>query len=309
MDRFFNKLALTAKIEAVYGTDAAPTGAANAMLVTEVQFTPLEATEESRNLYRPYFGEQGSLLATEHVTISYKVELAGSGAAGTAPAWGPLIRACGMAETITEDTDVAYNPISSGFEAVSQYFYLDGVLHKFVGSRGNVKLSLTPQKIPYLEFSFMGLLGAISDTALPAVTLTGFIEAVLVSKANTPVFSLHGYSAIAESLSIDLGAKVEPRFLIGEESMKITDRKTTGTAVIVASSLADKDWVGIARARTKGALAIQHGTVAGNIVEIEAPKVQLGKPSYGQTQNVVNYSLPLTFTPDAGSDELTITVR
>lgn len=308
-DRFFNKLAVLAKIEETYGTDAVPTGAANAILAKNVQFTPLEADEVARDLYWPFLGAQGSLLAGEHVVMTYQVELAGSGAAGTAPSWGPLIRACGFAETITEDTDTVYTPVSSGFEAVSQYFNLDGVNHKFVGARGSVKASLVPKAIPTLEFSFQGLLGAVSDTALPEVTLTGFKDPLIVSKVNTPVFSLHGYSAIAESLEIDIGNQVEMRNLIGEDAVRIVNRQVTGSAVVVAASVAAKDWIAIARARTLGALAVQHGTVAGNIVEIDGAATQIGKPAYGQTQNIVNYTLPLTFVPAEGNDEISFTVR
>lgn len=309
MKRYFNQLAVTAKIEDTYGTDAAPTALANAMQITQVQFTPLEAEEVERDLYMPFLGDQGSLFAAEHVSMTYNVELAGSGTAGTAPAWGVLARAAGMAETITVDTDVVYNRISKNFEAVSKYMYLDGVLHKFFGARANAKLMIAPKKIPYIQLSFLGLIGQISDTALPDVTLDAFVEPLVVSKANTPVFTLHGYAAIAESLDIDFGNKVEPRMLVNSESVEITDSKMSGSAVVEASSLADKDWFSISRARTKGALAVQHGTVEGNIIEIDAPKVQIGKPAYGQSQNITNYTLPLRLTPDAGNDELTITVR
>lgn len=308
-ERHFNRLALLAKIETVYGTDPVPTGAANAMLVTDVNFTPLEATEEDRNLYLPWLGATPTLLGGQHVAMTYKVELAGAKVKGDAPAWGPLLRACGMAEVLTEDTDATYNFVSGSFEAVSQYFYLDGVLHKFIGARGNGKLTFTPQKIPYIEFSFLGLLGAVSDAELPTTDTDAFAEPLLVSKANTPVFSLHGYAGAFESLEIDFGNQVVPRLLINEDSIRITDRKVTGTAVPVATNIAGKDWLGIVQARTTGALAVQHGSVAGNIIELAAPKVQIGKPSYGQTDNIVNYSLPLTFIPDEGGDELTITVR
>ncbi|MNL80088.1 hypothetical protein D3C87_2068410 [compost metagenome] len=81
-----------------------------------------------------------------------------------------------------------------------------------------------------------------------------------------------------------------------------------GTAVVEAASLATVDWFAIAQAATKGALAVQHGTAAGNIVTFDAPKVQIGRLTQGSSQGIANYSLPLMLTPDAGNDELTITV-
>ena len=114
---------------------------------------------------------------------------------------------------------------------------------------------------------------------------------------------------MAESLKIDLGNTVTPRFLIGSKGMEITERKATGTAVVEAKSIATVDWFSAALNGTRGAMSLVHGTTDGNIVEVAAPAVQIGKPSQGQTNNIVNYSLPLNLCPQAGMDELSITVR
>lgn len=307
--RFWRKLAILAKIEVTYGTDVVPTGAANAMQMTEVSLTPLAGEEVARDLLLPYFGHQGVLMVGDYVELQGSVELAGAGAAGEVPAYGPLLRACSMAETIVEDTSVTYEPATDNPEAVSIYANLDGVNHKLLGARGTFTLNLTPKQIPRLVFTLRGLLGAIADTALPAVTLTGFKKPLPVSKVNTPGYSLHGFAAIAESFALDAGNTVETRNLIGEDSIQITNRQSTGTAVLEATTLATKDWFGIAQANTTGALDIQHGTVAGNIVDVLAPAVQIGRPTYGQSQGITNLTLPLMFTPSAGDDEFSIVVR
>lgn len=308
--RFERKTAILAKIEAEYGTDSVPAGAANAMLVTNCSLVPLEAEMKSRNLYQSFLGNQGELMAGEHVSLTFQVEMASSGAAGTAPAFGPLLRACALAETITVDTEVEYEPVSAAFESVSIYVNLDGVNHKLLGARGSVKLTLTPKEIPYLEFSFKGIYAAPTDTALPAQTLTGFVAPLIVNKTNTSVFSLHGFSAIGESLELDLGNDVQPQFKIGYEGIDIVDRTMTGTTVIEADLLAAKNWIGIAKARTRGALAVQHGGEAGNIVEIGCPAIEIGAPTYGVTQKLRTYSLPLRPCPTAaGNDEIVLTFR
>ena len=306
--RLYRKLAVLAKVETEYGTSANPTGAANAMLMTEVSIVPLAGEEVSRDLYRPFLGNQGVILVGNHVTFEGSVEIAGAGAAGTAPAYGPLLRGCGLSETITAATNVVYQPVSSGFEAVTLWVNLDGVNHALLGARGNVTLSLTPKQIPHFKFSFTGLLGPIADTALPAAVYTGFKTPVEVSKANTTL-SIHGYSAPGESLSIDLGNKVEPRFLIGAESIEIVDRRGTGTAVLEAAGLAAINWFDRAANRTRGALSAIHGTAPGNIVEISADAVEVGRPAYGQTQSITNVSLPLMLNSVATDDDIKITVR
>ncbi|TIU35994.1 MAG: hypothetical protein E5W28_09325, partial [Mesorhizobium sp.] len=150
--RFYRKLAVLAKIETVYGTDPTPTGAANAIQMTNATVNPLEGEQVSRDLMLPYLGMQGVILTGTYVKIDGEVEIAGAGAAGDAPAYGPLLRACGLAETITVGTDVQYDPVSSGFEAVTLYFNHDGVNHIALGSRGNVSFSLVPKQIPHYKF-------------------------------------------------------------------------------------------------------------------------------------------------------------
>jgi len=308
--RFWRKLALLAKIETVYGTDPTPTGSADAMLALDATFTPLEGQEVSRDLLTPWLGHQGVILTGLYGRLEFSIECAGAGAAGTAPAYGPLLRACGFAETVTEDTDVQYDPVSGTFESVTLWYNRDGVKHALVGCRGNVSIEFTPAGIPRWRFNFIGLHGAAAaDTALPIADYDAFVTPLPVSKANT-TFGLHGLTTgPTERVSIDLGNQVEPRMLINSEACIIADRRSSGSVVMEAVLLATKNWDAIARAHTAGTMALQHGTVAGNIVLIAAPKVQIGRWSEGQSQGIMNNTLPLMMLPDAGDDELKITVK
>ena len=306
--RRWRKLAILAAIETTYGTDAVPT-AANALIGTNVNFTPIEGDEVSRDLILPYLGNQGIVLAGTYGKLSFDIEVAGSGTPGDVPQYGVLTRACGMAETITADTSVKYTIVEDDVEAVTIYFESDGVRHVLLGCQGNWSVNLTPKQVPHFTFTMTGLLGTITDiSALTAVTTTGLVTPLVVSKANTTL-SLLGWSSVAESLALDLGNTVTPRFLIGDEKVLITDRKSTGTAVVEARSLATVNWFQAALERTRGALALTHGTTDGNIVEIACPAVEIGKVTQGQTDNISNYSLPLSPCPTNGLDELSITVR
>jgi len=306
--RYVRKLAVLAKIETTYADDALPTGAADAMLMTEVTLTPMAGGEESRELLLPYLGNQGVVLTGEHVILEGSIEVAGAGTAGDVPGYGAMLRACGLAETVTAGTSVEYTPISSGFEAATIYYNLDGVQHVMLGARGNVSVELTPQRIPRFRFRMIGMSGTITDKPLPTVDFAVFQTPVVVNKANTSL-SLHGFVGPTERISLDLGNSVEPRLLIGWESAEITDRKSSGSATIEAAKLAVKDWFEIARTRQRGALQLTHGKVAGNIVEFLAPAVEIGRPTQGSAQGVANYTTPLSLCPVDGNDELVISVK
>jgi len=252
MPRYVRKLAVLAKIETSYGVDAVPTGAANAMLMLDVNLTPMAGSEESRELVLPYMGNQGIFLTGDHAILEGSVEIAGAGAAGTVPKYGPLLRACGLSETIAAGVDVTYQPVSAGFEAISIYYNLDGVRHILLGARGTVTFELSPQKIPRVRFRFLGLSGTVADTALPVATVSAFVVPVIVNKTNSTL-SVHGVSAPAEALSFDLGNQVEPRLVIGYEAIEIVDRKVAGSVTMDAGLMATKNWFAIAKARTRGA--------------------------------------------------------
>ena len=94
------KRLILSKTESTYGTDSTPTGT-DALLVRELEITPIEADVVSRDLIRPYLGSSDQLLANARVSITFQVEMAGSGAGATAPRFSSLLKACGMAETTT----------------------------------------------------------------------------------------------------------------------------------------------------------------------------------------------------------------
>lgn len=306
--RKHNKLAMLHKRETTYGEDAAPV-AANALLGANVTITPIEGQEVSRDLLLPYLGNQGIVLAGIYGRVEFDLEIAGSGTVGEPPKIGSILRVAGMSETITPDQDVAYEIVEDAVESGSLYFISDKVQHVLLGGQANIAPSFTPSSIPRFRVTYLGLLGTITDVAaMPIVTNAGWTTPETVSKANTSM-SLHGWPSVAESLSVDLGNTLTPRFLIGDEKIMISDRKTTGTAVVEARSLAEVNWFDRALKRTRGELKLTHGKTAGNIVELTAPAVEVGKPSQGQTDGIINYSLPLSLCPIEGMDELKIVFK
>lgn len=128
-----------AKLEGTYGTDPTPTGAANAILVSNLQISPLQMTPVERGLIREWFGNSESIPGQIFGEVSFEVEIQGSGTAGTATAYGPLLQACGLVET-DGASDVQYDPTSSEalMKSVTIFFYRDGVLHEMNGARGSV---------------------------------------------------------------------------------------------------------------------------------------------------------------------------
>lgn len=311
------KRVILAKIESTYGTDASPTGSANAILVRNLDVTPLDAEIVSRDLVRPYFGNYDQLIAAQKVGVSFEVELQGSGTAGTAPAYGPLLRACGLSETISAGTKVEYSPVSASFESATIYVQVqqdttgDSPLHKITGCRGNVEFTLNAKSIPVARFTFTGLYNDVVDASAISATYTGFKTPLAVNEANTPTFSFFGYAAVASSFSLNLNNEVVYRNLINQQTVMLTDRKAAGSVVFDAPTIATKDFFSIAMGTTLGNMQIVHGTSAGSIVEFGATAtVDIANPSYGEADGIVQLSIPYVLVPtSAGNDEFKLTVR
>lgn len=312
-----NKVWLAAKVESTYGTDPVPTGAANSMLIGSLELKPIQGETVERNIIRPYFGAVQGLLVTSYATASFEVEIAASGTAGTAPQYSPLLKACGFSETIVATTSVTYAPITpttltDANTSATLYFNKGGIQHIMLGARGTVTFDMTAKKIPVMKFSFTGLLGTITDAALPTATYTAY-QPVPVNTANTvPTITLNGAfaSPIVETISFDVGNEVKYRNLIGAEMVIIGARKTKGSITIQAPTIATKDFFSASRTNAVGTLSVMHGTVAGNKVQISSatngfdPDV----PDYKSTDGVDMLQIPFTLLPIVGNDEFTITL-
>ncbi|WP_322895177.1 MULTISPECIES: hypothetical protein [unclassified Yoonia] len=301
-----NKIVL-AKIEAAYGVDPDPTGALNGVLATEVVLSPMEGSDVSRELETPYLGAQGTIVAELHRKLTLKVELVGSGTAGTAPAWGPLLRACGVAETIVAATSVTYNPVSDDHESITIYVWMDSTVYMLTGTRGTARLTFTAQGIPYLEFEFTGLFSPAAEEARDTPTLTAFQKPQLVTDRNTPTFTMAGEDFVMRSCMLDLANQVEARFLVNSEGILITDRADMIQTTVEAVPLTTFDPYTLAENQGTVPLVLGHGTLAGKIVTLNVPNAQMQRTQgLENAQNIIEWPLRLVPLPTAGDDQWTL---
>lgn len=78
---------------------------------------------------------------------------------------------------------------------------------------------------------------------------------------------------------------------------------------IESNTIAEKDFWTNVRDAVTGNFAITHGTTAGNIVDITAPKVQLTDPQYQDLNGISMTQYNLRLLPNAGNDEIRILSR
>jgi hypothetical protein len=297
---------LLAKLENSYGTNPTPAGG-DALKISSVDVSPLEVELVDRELITPYFGNTQKVISQRMVSVSFSVELAGSGVVGTPPAYGKILRACGFNQAISAGTSVTYSPVSSGFESVTMDFRADGTRHIVTGARGTVSLSAETGSIPTLDFEMMGLFNDPTDAALPAVTFGDQADPLVINAENTLDVLVHGYAGCLQSLSLDVGNNVVYRQLAGcSRQVILTDRKPEGSVSVEAPTIASKDYFAAVSAQALGEVSFVHGTTAGNIVTFTAPNCNLGSPAYGDSDGTILLELPFMPNPNTGNDEFTL---
>jgi len=302
------KSLVLAGIQAERGTAAVLDGTA-AMNVKNITSKPISTETAALDFIRPWLGNTQNLVTSWHQELDFEVALTGSGEVGKAPPWDPLIRACAFSVTVTDGTSVVYAPISTDPERVTIQYFLDGLRHQLVDAVGTVSLDLTPKNVPTLKFHFLGNYEPVQDAAPPAgIDFSSFITPQAVGADYTPEWSLHGYTGKLSAFSLDVANQLNYRNLIGGKGGELTDRKATGSATFELGTVASKDWWNATLTATLAPLTITHGTIAGSIVKIDSPSVQLSDPQYSDDNGIVMMQTTLTLVPKVGNDELVITL-
>lgn len=318
MSRYIRNTVILAKVETTPGTDSTPTGADNAMLVSNMSITPLDAQNINRDLVRGWFGGSEQLVGPNSVKCSFTVELAGSGTANTPPAWSALMQASGFAEAVlTTPNRVEFTPVSTALKTVTIYWYDDGVLHKLLGAMGNMKLSAKVGERPTMTFDFTGLDGGVTAAANATPTLSAWRTPVPMTKANVVDITLgctYATGAISggtvypsTGLELDLGNQVAFTPLLQTEEVDITQRDVTGSLQLELTAAQEVTLMGTVKANTTQGLGLTIGTTAGNKFIIFSPAVQLISPSKADINGKRMVGFSTRHLPgSSGNDELRI---
>ncbi len=315
MSRYIRNTVILAKPETTPGVDAVPTGALNAMLISDMNITPLDAQNIDRNNIKGYFGANEQLVGPASIKVGFTVELQGSGAASTPPAWGALLLGCAMAEGIlTTPGRVEYTPTSSGLKTLTIHYFDDGVLHKLVGAMGNCTLMAKVGERPALKFEFTGLDGGIVAATNAAGVFTAFKTPVAMTRANVVDITLGAtYAAgaltggnILPSTGIELmlGNTLNFTPLLSNETVDITNREVTGSFELDLTAAQEVQYMADVKANTLRSVALTIGLTTGLKVIIFAPAVQLLNPTKSELNGKRMNSYDLRLVPVAGNDEL-----
>lgn len=367
-----------------YGVDASPSSAGS-ILCGDIKLDPLVGDSVQRNIVRPAMGNNGSFRVSNYAKITFQTEWAGSGAAGTAPKFGNLLKALNLSEqllaaavtgtaqaggssttiklaagasaidgyyvgmplritggaangykgriiayngttkiaTVTGtfaatpdvtsaysvDANAIYLPNSNSDLAantsVTMYFHLDGTRHILLGARGTVKASMKSAGIPTLDWEFTGLLGTISDVALPTANFTGWQTPVPVGTSITTdlqLFSL--YNPVFTEMSFDVGNDVKFKNPVNQDAVHILDRKSMLNFTTRAQKIATMNWYTQIQNNGMGIFSVRHGSAAGNTIGLFCPQTNPTTLSLADDDKIANHQIAFdVVSAGAGNNE------
>jgi hypothetical protein len=302
-----NLRVIQAKVEVTYNTDPVPT-ATDSILVQNFSASFEGARMYERPVIKATLGALPQIYGGSLMSVSFEVELKGSGTAGTAPEIDALLRAAGFAVTNVPATSDTYDPASSGIESCTIYFFEDGTRYNLTGCRGSVTGNLVTGQPGILAFNFTGHFSGPTDVALPSPTYDSTVGPAVLGLSS---FAIDSYAASVANVSFDLGNEVAmPDDLTAADGfgeIQITSRKLSGSLDPLNTVIATYDWVAKWKAEAVGSLTTGVvGGTAGNRWQLTIGQAQYTELSWGDRAGLITREVSFSGTESAGDDEISI---
>jgi hypothetical protein len=295
------------KIESVYNTDPTPVAGTDDVLVEEPNSANEGLRMTERPAVRPSLAALQSIYGGRLKTITFAVELKGSGTAGTPPEIDPLLRACGYAVTNVPVTSDTYKPASSSLESCTIYDHKDGKREILTGCVGTFTAVCEAGMPVKLNFTMTGHVVVPTDVSLPTPTY----DSTLPVPFKSATLTIGGYSAVINALNIDAGNEVAMPPSVnasdGYGTIQIVSRNISGSFDPEDTLVATKDWWGEFVAGTN--VAINTGVIgstAGNKFQITQPACYYNDMSEGDREGIASLEVPYNAIESSGDDELTL---
>lgn len=288
-----------------YGTNSNPAATAAVLCFgTTVEAIMAEMLEVEQNdgIHGRISPQVPTQLASTLTTSTY---LRGSGVAGTPPPGVDLLfRACGMAATTVASTSVTYSiaDLNSALEWVDWKCNYAGQQRLAAGARGTFTMTQESGALGRCEWSLMGLYARPTAVAMPVPTYASMASPVAVNAANTLTVTLGSTSLCLNSFTYTHNNTYSLFDKAGcVKGVRITNGAPEASITMLRPPLADFNPYEKMETRAVDAFSIAHGTVAGNIITTNLPKVSITSVADAEIDGLAGYTLTLGIQHDAGS--------
>ena len=299
---------LIAKKEVTYGTDVIP-AAVDTVWAEDVTFKPT-GQRVTPNPAKPGVGPVADHTYGEHAAFSFKIPLAASGTLGVAPAFGPILKACGWDEAISAvvgSESVTYslmaNPVAC--DSLSILWREARRAHKMLGWRGRASVELGAGNRPMLACNGIGLfipVVAAAELVHADANFAAWKDAKPVSNGTTTM-SFGGFSDLGvREFSFEQSDNVVFVDVPGQENVTLAGERTfTGKMKVTTPPIGTLNLEALWSAGTVSPFSLTHGVLqgAGNIVTVSGRAQVSDAPEYARDRGVDTTSCSLKLVPSS----------
>ena len=286
--------------------------AGDAVLASDVTLT-FDSSNYVPAYARPDFLSGDEVAGAQSFTMSFTLDIMGSGAAGTAPHFGEVLKACGMEETTVGSTSVTYSPLSvfdgTGGNPGPSYSFgalIDGkIRYAGYGGFGKPKITGDASTIGQIEVEMMGAYQPVTSTSVALLAPSNYdtTKPPAFRGASAAVnfgtdYTLKGFRSFELDYGNVMSMGVDANEADGFYGARITARKSTGSISCDMAPVAGgvglfHDWFGIQRASTVGTFTTGViGGTAGNRYQINANRITLGALSVEDVDSKQGIQVP-----------------
>jgi len=306
---------IAVKIEATEGTEESLADVDAIAPIYGPEYTIDNIQNDRLEVVQASFSRLPQVAGEINATLTFRTELKGSSAAGTAPPHlSALFKACGMSETIVSVTSVTYAPVTEDIPTVTldlrEGSDSSGFKSKvLIGARGTYKLVAVKGAIVMVEFEFKGKYKEPTDTVAFAQAAPGVIPQTFLGVG----FSVLSVGTLnIQNLTIDIANEIIHRPDVNEATGFLsalyvgrTPKAEVDPEQVLNSVI---NFFLKIRDNSEGILTYNLTGSAGNIMTFTAPKAQFINLSEGDSDSIRTEEMEMALNQDGdeGDDEFTI---
>lgn len=286
----------------VPGGGTATTAIATALELLIEAITDVNSSAAGSVITITFANDLDGIVVTSGVTA---LDLGDSGATAT-PTWTGSLALGQQWRVSVSPTGIVYTPVSSSFEGLTLWLYMDGILHKMSGCQGTFTFNAEAGAYGTLEFTFTG---NYTDP-IDAKMISGTFENINLSP---PIFELaklvvDSHDVSVQALTYNQNNQIVPRidanFDEGYNGSRLVSRSPEGGINPEVRQVGEYDFWAKMSAASSMHLSTRIGQDAGNTFWFSSPNAVYSGLTYSDRDGIRVFDAGLSFSRESGNDEV-----
>jgi len=245
-------------------------------------------------------GAAKSLRGDSAINIEASLYLRGSGTAGTAPNVAALLKAAGLAETVSAGTKVSYAPTMTE-QTGTGYSYKGGLFYKALATVTSFKMDASINQPLNSSFTLDAGFDVSATTVAEPTVAEPTVQPIVMTSVSA--ITSDGTGIKVASFSFDLGNNNTRDNTTGSNGFHISDFKPQITLTKDGLTAADRAKL---EAATSVSIVAVFGTVAGNKITLTATNCDMVALAGSSRDDVITSDITYDCTKTNGNDNFTL---